>query len=62
MKKRIKQIAAAIIALAVVSTVLWRIGWIDEPKEVALLYGLLAVEITVTLVADVVKKVYRIYR
>ena len=62
MKKRVKQIAAAIIALAVVSAVLWRIGWIDEPKEAALLYGLLAVEITVTLVADVAKKVYRIYR
>ena len=55
MKKRGKQIVIAIIALAVVSAVLWRIGWIDELKEVALLYGLLAVEIAVTLVADMVK-------
>ena len=42
MKKLLKDIIIAIIALAIICAVFWRINWISNWKEVAFLYFLLA--------------------
>ena len=42
MKKRIRDIVIAVVVLAIICVVFWNIEWISSWKEIALLYGLLA--------------------
>ena len=54
MKKLLKDIIIAIIALAIICAVFWRINWISNWKEVAFLYFLLALAI----IFDCIKKMF----
>ena len=56
MKKRIKDITIAVTLLAIICVVFWNIKWISSWKEIAFLYGLLAIVITISIVADAIKK------
>ena len=54
MKKLLKDIIIAIIALAIICAVFWKINWISNWKEVAFLYFLLALAI----IFDCIKKMF----
>ena len=56
MKKRIRDIVIAVAALAIFCVVFWNIEWISSWKEIALLYSLLAIVITISIVIDAIKK------
>lgn len=56
MKKRIRDIVIAVAALAIICVVFWNIEWISSWKEIALLYSLLAIVITISIVIDAIKK------
>ena len=56
MKKKIRDIVIAVIVLAVICVVFWNIEWISSWKEIVLLYGLLAIVITISIIAGVIKK------
>ena len=56
MKKRIRDIVIAVVVLAIICVVFWNIEWISSWKEIALLYGLLAIVITISIVTDAIKK------
>ena len=47
MKKWIKNIIITIFSLAIICVVFWKIDWISSWKEVAVLYGILVIVITV---------------
>lgn len=47
MKKWIKNIIITIFSLAIICVVFWKIDWISSWKEVAALYGILVIVITV---------------
>lgn len=57
-KKRIKEIIAAVVILAVICTAMWNIGWLSSWKEIAFLYTLLGAEIVITIIIDTVKNRY----
>lgn len=48
MKKWVKNVIITIICLGVISFVFWKINWISSWKEVAILYGILAVVIVIS--------------
>ena len=56
MKKRIRDIVIAVVVLAIICVVFWNIEWISSWKEIALLYGLLAIVIAISIVTDAIKK------
>ena len=56
MKKRIRDIVIAVVVLAIICVVFWNIEWISSWKEITLLYGLLAIVITISIVTDAIKK------
>ena len=59
MKKRIRDIVIAVIIWAIICVVFWKIEWISSWKEIALLYGLLAIVIAISIVTDAIKKKFR---
>ena len=59
MKKRIRDIVIAVIVLAIICVVFWNIEWISSWKEIALLYGLLAIVIAISIVSDAINKKFR---
>ena len=59
MKKRIRDIVIAVIVLAIICVVFLNIEWISSWKEIALLYGLLAIVIAISIVSDAIKKKFR---
>ena len=59
MKKRIRDIVIAVIVLAIICVVFWNIEWISSWKEIALLYGLLAIVIAISILTDAIKKKFR---
>ena len=46
MKKWIKNIIITIFSLTIICVVFWKIDWISSWKEVAVLYGILVIVIT----------------
>lgn len=56
MKKRIRDIVIAVVVLAIICVVFWNIEWISSWKEIAYLYALLAIVITISIVTDAIKK------
>ena len=56
MKKRIRDIVIAVAVLAIICVVFWNIEWISSWKEIALLYSLLAIVITISIIIDAIKK------
>ena len=56
MKKRIRDIVIAVAVLAIICVVFWNIEWISSWKEIAYLYALLAIVITISIVTDAIKK------
>lgn len=59
MKKRIRDIVIAVIVLATICFVFWNVAWISSWKEVAFLYALLAIAITISIVTGAIKKKFR---
>ena len=59
MKKRIRDIVIAVVILAVICVVFGNIEWISSWKEIVLLYGLLAIVITISIITDAIKKKFR---
>ena len=47
MKKWIKNVIITLFSLAIICVVFWKIDWISSWKEVAVLYGILMIVITV---------------
>lgn len=59
MKKRIKDIVISVVVLTIICAVFWHIEWISSWKEIALLYGFLAMVITISIISDAIKKKFR---
>ena len=59
MKKWIENVIKAIIILAVICAVFWKIGWISSWKEIAGLYGIIVVVIAVSTMFDYLKSKMR---
>ena len=55
MKKRIKDIAIAMIILAIICAVFWNIDWISSRKEVGFFYLLLFIFIAIDIIIDAIK-------
>ena len=56
MKKRIKDIAAAMIVLAIICAVFWNFNWISSWKEVGFFYLLLFLVITMDSIITAIRK------
>ena len=54
--KKIRDIAIAVIAFAIICFVFWRVAWISSWKEVAFLYAILAIVIAAGIITDTIKK------
>ena len=59
MKKWIKNVIITIIVLSIICAGFWKIGWISSWKEVAGLFGILAVVIFVGTLFDYLKSKMR---
>ena len=59
MKKRIRDIVIAVVVLAIICVVFWNNERISSWKEIALLYGLLVIVITISIITDTIKKKFR---
>ena len=59
MKKRVRDIVIAIVVLAIICVVFWNIKWISSWKEIIMLYGLLAIVITISTINDAIKEKFR---
>lgn len=58
-KKRIRDIAIAVMLLAIICFILWNLSRFTSWKEVALLYVLLAIGIVISIVNDAIKQKFR---
>lgn len=56
MKKWFKDVIITVISMAIICAVFWKTDWISSWKEVAALYGIMVVVITVSTLSKIIKR------